>query len=91
MSVMPLVSKLATPQSSIVCNMHAHLRHVHAHYRNWCVTRAVRDCYSGHSCYWDSLLENALRVTRVTRVGMPSSYTRVTVHDTHAYDVDLCA
>ena len=74
------VTRVAIPNSSsyilCYCNTHAHLRHLHAYYCISGVTRAVRDYYSGYSCYWDSPLENALRVTRV---GMPNSFTRVTV------------
>ena len=39
-------------------NTHAHDVGAHAYYSNSDVTRAVRTCYSGYSCYSDSLLEN---------------------------------
>ena len=39
-------------------NTHAHDVGAHAYYSNSGVTRAVRTCYFGCSCYSDSLLEN---------------------------------
>ena len=39
-------------------NTHANDVGAHAYYSSSGVTRAVRDCYSGYSCYSDSLLEN---------------------------------
>ena len=51
--------------------MHAHDVGAHAYYGNSVVTRAVRTCYSGYSCYSDSLLDidqNAHQDNSLTQV-----------------------